>query len=361
MLGIEGYAYDAPPTSRADPGRLPLPVARSRPLRVLLFRLRGPADGGQPRLPADLRRSAARSTATRRLGSTGRHRDGHCGVLLPAHARLSAGDGRAEPPGALRLPDERRRPPALARRGLRGRGVLGRYGSSTSTPPADEDTVALYRCLRGGPAAFRLARRGLRRRDDRSAARLPAHDRERRATAAGLLALGRAAEGRPRLGASRTIRYGGTATLVGVRRSGSDGGPAAGATVLVLGGESHAGGSRSGRRRARTGASASGSRPGSTGRSARASGRRRRRRAGLHDTVSLLVRAGLTLKAKPRSVRFGRTTASAGGCSAAGCRRGASSSTCRPTRAAGGFKTVRTRASGNFSARIGSCGSTARG
>jgi hypothetical protein len=229
---------------------------------------------------------------------------------------------------------------------------LGRYGFVYVTPPAGEETVALYRCLRNDQRHFASldaacggatteARLGYLRTAEQGAAPPPAC-----APSAARIAIGLGSR------VARTIRFGGTATLLG-QALGPDGNAAAGATLLILEGTGAL------TEVARVAAGPDGRfsyrLPPGTSRTFRVAYRASASDVALacSNTVALRVRAGVTLRARPRSVRYGRTVRFSG-------------------RVQGGalpprgklvvlqayergrwrtFKTVRTRPSGTFTAR----------
>jgi hypothetical protein len=231
-----------------------------------------------------------------------------------------------------------------------GVGVVGRYGFIYASAPIGEDTVAVYRCLRDGQRHFASLDPGCGG-----------------ATTEARLGYLRTAEGgapppacspsgaRVQIGlgkrTTRTIRYGGTATLSGVA-SNPDGAPAAGATVLILEGDSAL------VEISRVVAAADGRfsyrvQPG-VNRTLRTGFRAAASDVALacSNTVALRVKAGVTLRAKPRSVRFGRTTRFSGQVLGAGLpARGKLVDLQAYEGRWRTFKTVRSKASGRFSAR----------
>jgi hypothetical protein len=232
-----------------------------------------------------------------------------------------------------------------------GVGVLGRYGFVYVAPPTGEDTVAVYRCLRDGQRHFASldpacsgatteARLGYLRTAEGGAPPPPACSPSAARLQIGLGKL-----------LTRTIRYGGTATLSGVALN-PDGAPAAGATVLILEGDSSlveisrvvAG--ADGRFSYRV--------PAGVNRTLRTGFRAAASDVALacSNTVALRVKAGVTLRAKPRSVRFGRTTRFSGQVLGAGLpARGKLVDLQAFEGRWRTFKTVRTSPSGGFSAR----------
>jgi hypothetical protein len=230
-------------------------------------------------------------------------------------------------------------------------GVLGRYGFAYTSPPIGEDTVALYRCLRADQRHFASldaacggstteARLGYLRTAEQGAPPPPAC-----APSAARLTIGLGSR------TARTIRFGGTATLSGVALN-PDGNPASGATLLILEGT----GSLSEVARVLAGPDGRFSLrlPPGVSRTFRAGFRAASSDVALacSDTVALRVKAGVTLKATPRSVRYRHMTRFSGKVLGSAL----------PTRgklvdlqAYEGrwrtFKTVRTRPSGTFSTK----------
>lgn len=232
-----------------------------------------------------------------------------------------------------------------------GVSVLGRYGFVYAAPPAGEDTVAVYRCLRDGQRHFASldpscagatteARLGYLRTAEGGAAPPPACSPSAARMQIGLGKL-----------TTRTIRYGGSATLSGVALN-PDGAPAAGATVLILEGESTL------VEISRVGTGADGrfsyKVPPGVNRTLRTGFRAAASDVALacSNTVALRVKAGVTLRAKPRSVRYGRTTRFSGRVLGAGLpARGKLVDLQAYEGRWRTFKTVRSKASGTFSAR----------
>lgn len=189
--------------------------------------------------------------------------------------------------------------------GCETRTALGRYGFAFTGPPANEPTVALYRCSRPGRGHFAsldancegLLQEGLLGyiRTVESGPPLPPAC----SASQGLV------EATLRGRASRTVRYGRAATLVG-KAVRPDGSPAAGAEILVLEG----GGPLAEVGRATAGADGGfGFRvPPGASRTLRAAFRAAATDEALacSATVQLHVRAGVTLKSTPRRPRARR-------------------------------------------------------
>lgn len=234
--------------------------------------------------------------------------------------------------------------------GCEGSALNGRYGFLYAAPPSGEDTVAVYRCqLPGGRRTASLdpacgggvneQRLGYIRTTEQGAAPPPSCSPSSARVQAGL---GRAT--------ARTIRYGGTATLSGTALDPS-GAPAGGATVLILEGTGWLG--EVGRVTAGADGRFSFRLPAGVNRTFRAAFRASAGDVALacSNTVALRTRAGVTLKARPRALRFGRTVRFSGklqGAQAGGKLVVLQAYENRRWRT---FKTARTRASGTFSAR----------
>jgi hypothetical protein len=350
-LGIEGYAYDAPPTAEPTqavyrcqvPGRDHFASSSSdcegQRTEVNLGYLRTYGDAlhlyGNP--------SSGISWATPGAVTAGFFYQRTLGFLAQTGGpnlqalygcRTTAGDYFLSLDGTCE-----------------GVGVLGRYGFVYVSPPTAVDTVAVYRCLRDGQRHFASldpacggatteARLGYLRTAEGGAPPPPACS----PSAARLqVGLGKRT--------TRTIRYGGTATLSGVALN-PDGGPAAGATVLILEGDS----SLVEVSRVLAGADGrfSFKVPPGVNRTLRTGFRAAASDVALacSNTVSLRVKAGVTLRAKPRSVRFGRTTRFSGRVLGAGLpARGKLVDLQAYEGRWRTFKTVRSKASGTFSAR----------
>jgi hypothetical protein len=350
-LGIEGYAYDTPPTSEPTqavyrcqvPGRDHFASSSSecegQRTEANLGYLRTYGDAlhvyGNP--------SSGVSWATPGAVTAGFFYQRTLGFLLQSGGpnlqalygcRTSVGDYFLSLDG-----------------GCEGVGVLGRYGFAYVSPPAGEDTVAVYRCLRADQRHFASldaacggstteARLGYLRTAEQGAPPPPAC-----APSAARVSIGLPTK------AARTIRYGGSATLSGTAIN-PDGNPAAGATVLILEGT----GSLSEITRVAAGPDGRfGFKvPPGSNRTLRAGFRAAATDVALacSDPVALHVKAGVTLKARPRSVRYGRTARFSGRVLGTGLpARGKLVDLQAYEGRWRTFKTVRTRASGSFSAR----------
>jgi hypothetical protein len=351
VLGIEGYAYDAPPTSEQTqavyrcqrPGHDHFASSSSdcegQRTEANLGYVRTYGDAlhqyGNP--------STGVSWATPGAVTTGFFYQRTLGFLLETGGpNLQALYGCRTTSGDYFLTLDA---------ACEGVGVLGRYGFVYAAPPAGEDTVAVYRCLRADQRHFASldaacggatteTRLGYLRTAETGAVPPPAC-----APSAARVTIGLGSK------QARTIRFGGTATLSG-QAFNPDGNVAAGATLLILEGTSALG------EVTRVVAGADGrfsfKLPPGVSRTFRAGFRAAAADVALacSGTVALRVRAGVTLKASPRSLRYGRTTRFSG-------------------RVLGGalpprgklvdlqayegrwrtFKTVRTHASGTFSAK----------
>jgi hypothetical protein len=351
VLGTEGYAYDAPPTSEPTqavyrcqwPGHDHFASSSSdcegQTTEGNLGYLRTYGDAlhqyGNP--------STGISWATPGVVTAGFIYQRTLGYLLPTGGpnlqalygcRTSGGDYLLSLDAACE-----------------GVGVLGRYGFVYTTPPTGEDTVAVYRCLRADQRHFASldaacggatteSRLGYLRTAEQGAALPPAC-----APSAARVTIGLGSR------TARTIRYGGTATLSGQALN-PDGNVAAGATLLILEGTSTLG------EVARVVAGPDGrfsfTIPPGVSRTFRAGFRAAASDVALacSSTVALRVRAGVTLKAKPRSVRYGRMTRFSGRVLGAALPpRGKLVDLQAYEGRWRTFKTVRTRPSGSFSAK----------
>jgi hypothetical protein len=149
---------------------------------------------------------------------------------------------------------------------------------------------------------------------------------------------------------ARLVRFGGTATLSGTALNPS-GGPAAGATVLILEGTGWLG------EVARVAAGPDGrfsfKLPAGVNRTFRAGFRAAAGDVALacSNTVALRTRAGVTLRATPRSLRFGRTVRFSGRLQGAAPGQKLVVLQAYENRRWRTFKTVRTRGTGTYSAR----------
>ncbi len=234
-----------------------------------------------------------------------------------------------------------------------GTSVLGRYGFLYSSPPFNQETVALYRCLRGGTNHFASldagcegatteARLGYLRTAESGPPAPPACS----PSAARVTAV----FGKAR---SRTVSYGKAATLSGQVLAPS-GAAAAGVHVSILEGTGSA--------LVEVGGTTTGANGGFVFRVPPGVNRTLRAgyRASADDvalacsgTVSLHTRAGVTINASPRHVRAGRTARFYGRVKGAGLPPRGKLVDLQAFEAHKWrtFKTVRTNASGRYSAR----------
>jgi hypothetical protein len=229
---------------------------------------------------------------------------------------------------------------------------LGRYGFLYASAPAGPDTVALYRCFAAGSHHFASldpgcegatteARLGFLRTAEQGPPPPPACA----ASAAHVtLAFGHAR--------TRTVRYGGSATVHGEAFTPA-GGPAAGAQISIL--EGTASLVEAGRATAAANGSFSFRVPPGVSRTLRAAFRAAADDIALacSDPVGLHVRAGATINATPRRVRAGRTARFFGHVLGVGLPPGGKLVDLQAFDAHKWrtFKTVRTDANGRYSAR----------
>jgi hypothetical protein len=236
--------------------------------------------------------------------------------------------------------------------GCEGTSVLGRYGFVFRSPPGDQDSVAVYRCLRGGARHFASldagcegatteARLGYLRTAEQGAPPAPAcSPSAARVTAA----FGHAR--------TRTVRFGGAATLHGEAFTPA-GAPAGGAQLSILEGT----GSLVEAGRVTVGGDGGWAFrvPPGVNRTLRAAFRAAASDEALacSPTVALRTRAGVTINAKPRRVRAGRTARFYGRVLGAGLPPSGKLVDLQAFEAGKWrtFKTVRANAAGRYSAR----------